>query len=89
MYILYCDTSWLWFNVQTLDPEEFRWKLTDGELKPLWFNGYQFPPSITRPRQGKQTHGTDAESESSDPGDGPPRKKPRAQTSIIKSKKIK
>ena len=44
-------------NVQTLDPEECGWKLTDGKLKPLWFNGDQFPPPITRPRQGKQTDG--------------------------------
>ena len=47
-------------NVQTLNPEEFGCKLTDGELKPLWFNGDQFPPSITRCRQGKQTDGNDA-----------------------------
>ena len=60
-------------NVQTLDPEEFGWKLTDGELKPLWFNGDQFPPSITRRRQGKQTDGNDADSESSDQDDGPPK----------------
>ena len=60
-------------NVQTLDPEEFGWKLTDGELKPLWFNGDQFPPSITRRRQGKQTDGNDADSESSDQDDEPPK----------------
>ena len=76
-------------NVQTLDPEECGWKLTDGKLKPLWFNGDQFPLPITRPRQGKQTDGNNADTESSDPDDGPPKKKPRAQTSIIKSKKIK
>ena len=33
-------------NVQTVDPEKCGWKLTDGELKPLWFNGDQFPPSL-------------------------------------------
>ena len=76
-------------NVQTLHSEEFGWKLTDGELKPLWFNGDQFPPSITRRRQGKQTDGNDADSESSDPHNGPPKNKTRAQPSIIKSKKIK
>ena len=74
-------------NVQTL--EKFGWKLTDGKLKPPWFNGDQFPLLITRSRQGKQTDGCDADSESSDPDDGPPKKKPRAQTSIIKSKRIK
>ena len=40
-------------NIQTLNPEEFGFKLTDGELKLLWFNGDQLPPSITRRRQGK------------------------------------
>ena len=35
-------------NVQTVDPEECGWKSTDGELKPLWFNGDQFLPSSTR-----------------------------------------
>ena len=30
-------------NIQTFDPEEFGWKLTDGKLKPLWFNGDKFP----------------------------------------------
>ena len=46
-------------NVQTPNPEEFGCKLTDGELKLLWFNGDQFPPSITRCRKGKQTDGND------------------------------
>ena len=70
-------STWLSFceqNVQTLDPEECGWKLTDGKLKPLWFNGDQFLPSITRPRQGKQTDGINADSESSDPDDDPPKK---------------
>ena len=40
-------------DIQTLDSEEFEWKLTEGELKLLWFNGDQLPPSITRRRQGK------------------------------------
>ena len=84
--------TWLCYyeqNLQTLHPEEFGWKLTDGELKPLQFNGDQFPPSITRRREGKQTDGNDTDSESSDPHDGPPKNKPRAQPSVIKSKKIK
>lgn len=42
--------------------------------------------SITRRRQGKQTDGNDADSKSSDPDDGPPENKPRAQTFVIKSK---
>ena len=62
----------------TLDSEEFGWKLTDGELKPLCFNDDQFLPSITTRRQGKQTDGNDTESKSSDPDDGPAKKKPRA-----------
>ena len=74
---------------QTLDPEEFRWKLTYCELKPLWFNGDQFFPLFIRCSQGKKTDGIDGDSENSDPDDGPPKKKPRAQTSIIKSKEIK
>ena len=65
------------------------WKLADGELKALWVIEDQFPPSITRCRQGKQIDGNDADSESSGPDDGPPKKKPRAKTSIIKSKKTK
>ena len=36
-------------NVQTLDPEECGWKLTDGKLKPLWFNGDQFPRQLLDP----------------------------------------
>ena len=61
---------WCNQNIQTLDSEEFGWKLTDGQLKPLW--------SVTGRIQGKQTDGNDADSESSDPDDGPPKKKPRA-----------
>ena len=34
-------------NVQALDPKESGWKLTDGELKLLCFNGDQILPSIT------------------------------------------
>ena len=68
-------------NVKTLDPEEFGWKLTDGQL---WFNG----DHLLR-RQGKQTDSIDADSESSDLDERPPKKKPRAQTSIIKSNKVK
>ena len=45
--------------------EEFGWRLTDDELKPLWFNGDQFPPSITGRRQGKQGDSNDADNESS------------------------
>ena len=48
-------------------------KLTDDKLKLLWFNEDRFRPSITRRRQGKQTHDNDAASESSDPEDGPPK----------------
>ena len=76
-------------NVQALDPEESGWKLTAGELKPLWFDGDQFPSSSTTCRQRKQPDGNDADSESSDPDDGPPKMKPRAQMPVIKSKKIK
>ena len=65
-------------NIQILDPEEFGWKLAGGQLKPLWFNGEQFPPSITRRMQRKKTDGNDADSESNDPDDAPPKKKPRA-----------
>ena len=36
-------------NVQTLDPEECGWKLTDGKLKLLWFNGDQFPRQLLDP----------------------------------------
>ena len=56
--------------IQTLDQEEFGWKLIDGELKPMWFNGDQFPPSITRCRN-KHTDRNDTNSEGSDPDDGP------------------
>ena len=63
-------------NIQTLHPKRFGWKLTDGELKQLWFNGDQFSPSITRCRQGKQTDGNDAGSGSSGADDGPLKKKP-------------
>ena len=76
-------------NVQALDPEESGWKLKAGGLKPLWFDGDQFPSSSTTCRQGKQSDGNDIDSESSDPDDGPPKVKLRAQTPIIKSKKIK
>ena len=34
----------------------------------------------------KKTDGNDADSKSSDPNDGPPENKPRAQTFVIKSK---
>ena len=37
----------------------------------------------------KKTDGIDGDSENSEKDDGPPKKKPRAQTYIIKSKKIK
>ena len=40
-------------SVQTFDPEEFGWTLTERELKPVWFNGDQFPLLITRRRKGK------------------------------------
>ena len=62
-------------NIQTLDPEEFGRKLTDGELKPLWFNGHQFPPWITRRTQGKQTDGNGTDSDDSDPDDAALKKK--------------
>ena len=52
----------------TLDQEEFGWQLTDGELKPLCFNGDPFLPSITGCRH---TDGNHKDSESSDPDDGP------------------
>ena len=75
--------------IQTLNPEEFGLKLTDGELKVLWFNGDQLPPSITRRRQGKQTDGNDADSDRSDPDDRPSKSKPTVQTSLITSKEKK
>ena len=76
-------------NIQNFDPEEFGWKVTDGELKPRWFNGDQFPSSIAGRTQVKQTDGNNSDGETSDPDDGPPKKKPQAQASVIKSKKTK
>ena len=72
-------------NIQNLDSEEFGW--ADG--KPRWFNGDQFPSSISKRTQGKHTDGNNADSESNNLDDGPPKKKPQTQASIIKSKKTK
>ena len=69
-------------KLQNLDPEEFMWKLTDDKLLPLWFNANQFPPLITRRKQGKKTDGNDADSKTNDPEDGPPKKKPQAQRTV-------
>ena len=72
-------------NIQNLDSEEFGW--ADG--KPRWFNGDQFPSLISKRTQGKHTDGNNADSESNNLDDGPPKKKPQTQASIIKSKKTK
>ena len=69
-------------NIPSLDPEEFGWKVEEKELKPVWFKGDQFPPSITRRKQKKQADGNEADSESSDTEASPSKKKPRLQAPV-------
>ena len=43
--------------------DENGWKFVDNELKPIWFTGYQMPPSLRRGRKGKQSYTADDEGE--------------------------
>eukprot|EP00795_Rhopilema_esculentum_P017038 gene17038-biopygen919 len=52
--------AYVWYGcgqrtINHLDLEEFGWKIQDGDVKPVWFVGNHFPPSVKsiRGRKGK------------------------------------
>ena len=65
---MYKKSTYYWLNCAKpialpLVFDENGWKFADNELKPIWFTGYQMPPSLRRGKKGKQSYAADDEGE--------------------------
>ena len=72
-------------SIDHLNLNEFCWSIQDGDVKPVWFVGEQFPPSVRLVRGAKVGDNTVADDENSSSEQQPPRKKVRRR--IQKGKK--
>ena len=96
--------AYVWYRcgqrtINHLDLEEFGWKIQDGDVKPVWFVGNQFPPSVKSIRGRKAKDGSLGDCDICNSEKMPPKKKglktqtisdeaedsPMAETAIINS----
>eukprot|EP00795_Rhopilema_esculentum_P012489 gene12489-3172_t len=86
--------AYVWYRcgqrtINHLDLEEFGWKIQDGDVKPVWFVGNQFPPSVKSIRGRRAKGGSFGEYDSCNSEKCPPRKKARKQVQKWRRRKRK
>ena len=85
--------AYVWYRcgqrtINHLDLEEFGWKIQDGDVKPVWFVGNQFPPSVKSIRGREAKDGSFlGDYDSCNSEKCPPRKKARKQVRKWRRKK--